>query len=209
MDKEMHALAERWANLEDQRKQIADDIKDLRAEAEGRGYDPKLLAKTVRIMRMEADKRAKELDQHQLFDVYLAGCGLIASAPVGRAVERAAKSTKPRRATPDHDSDGVIHEPASHDEAACTLDTEEGDKADDLDPAGRDWEPPPADNEVREATAAANELARLLREDGATGSLSFRDEDGTERDITPAVIAAVGRSAIDDGLDIPANLRRF
>ena len=80
MNKELHALARRYADLEQQRAEIASEISDLKAEAKSQGFDPALLAKVVRVMLMDADKRKKALDQIELFDTYLAGVGLLAAS---------------------------------------------------------------------------------------------------------------------------------
>lgn len=74
---EVKALAERLVNLEDQKKAIADDIADLKKEADGRGISKKVLASTVRIMRMDEAKRKKALDEHNQLDLFLAAVGLI------------------------------------------------------------------------------------------------------------------------------------
>jgi uncharacterized protein (UPF0335 family) len=85
MNKELTALAERIARLEDDKAEIASDIRDLKAEAKAQGYDPTVLAKVVRVMRMDADKRKKLFDQAELFDVYLAGVGLLPDTAPAKA----------------------------------------------------------------------------------------------------------------------------
>ncbi len=42
---ELRLLIERAERLEEEKKGIADDIKDVMAEAKGRGYDPKAIRK--------------------------------------------------------------------------------------------------------------------------------------------------------------------
>lgn len=73
---DIKGYAERLSKLEDQRDEIASDIADLKKEADGQGIDKKALADTVRIMRMDADKRKKRLAQLDLFDTYLGAVGL-------------------------------------------------------------------------------------------------------------------------------------
>lgn len=88
MNAELKALAERIARLEDDKAEIASDIRDLKAEAKAQGYDPTVLAKVVRVMRMEEDKRKKLFEQAELFDTYLAGVGLLAEEPQPSQAER-------------------------------------------------------------------------------------------------------------------------
>jgi uncharacterized protein (UPF0335 family) len=64
------------AALETQRAEIAAEIKAIKSDAKSEGYDPALIAKTVKLMMMEADKRKKALDQLNLFDSYLNAVGL-------------------------------------------------------------------------------------------------------------------------------------
>jgi uncharacterized protein (UPF0335 family) len=66
----------RIAALETQRAEIAAEIKAIKSDAKSDGYDPALIAKTVKLMMMEADKRKKALDQLNLFDSYLNAVGL-------------------------------------------------------------------------------------------------------------------------------------
>lgn len=44
---ELRLLIERAERLEEEKKGIADDIKDVMAEAKGRGYDPKAIRKIL------------------------------------------------------------------------------------------------------------------------------------------------------------------
>jgi uncharacterized protein (UPF0335 family) len=66
----------RIAALETQRAEFAAEIKAIKSDAKSEGYDPALIAKTVKLMMMEADKRKKALDQLHLFDSYLDAVGL-------------------------------------------------------------------------------------------------------------------------------------
>lgn len=68
--------AERLVALEDSKDEIASDIRDLKSEADAAGVDKKVLADTVRLMRMEVDKRKKRLDQLDLFSSYIAAVGI-------------------------------------------------------------------------------------------------------------------------------------
>ena len=64
------------AALETQRAEFAAEIKAIKSDAKSEGYDPALIAKTVKLMMMEEAKRKKVLDQLNLFDSYLNAVGL-------------------------------------------------------------------------------------------------------------------------------------
>jgi uncharacterized protein (UPF0335 family) len=79
---QIRQYAERIVRLEQERKALAEDIKECKAEAKAAGFSPKLIATCVRIMLMEAEKRAEALSGHEELDLYLGAVGLIARADV-------------------------------------------------------------------------------------------------------------------------------
>lgn len=56
---EMRSFVERVERLEEEKKTIAGDIKDVYSEAKGRGYSTKMLRQMVRERKMDADERAE------------------------------------------------------------------------------------------------------------------------------------------------------
>jgi uncharacterized protein (UPF0335 family) len=68
----LRAFLERIERLEEEKRAIADDIKEVYAEAKGTGYDVKIMRKIVSIRRMDADKRREE---EEILDIYLAALG--------------------------------------------------------------------------------------------------------------------------------------
>lgn len=50
---ELRLLTERVERLEEEKKDISDDIKDVYAEAKARGYDPKTMRRIVKLRKME------------------------------------------------------------------------------------------------------------------------------------------------------------
>jgi uncharacterized protein (UPF0335 family) len=68
----LKAFVERIERLEEEKAAIADDIKQVYAEAKGNGYDPKIIRKVVRLRKMDANKRREE---DELLDLYLAALG--------------------------------------------------------------------------------------------------------------------------------------
>ena len=70
---ELRLLIERIERLEEEKKAMADDIRDVYAEAKARGYDPKTMRSVVRLRKMENHVR-QEADA--LLDTYKAALGL-------------------------------------------------------------------------------------------------------------------------------------
>ncbi|MGP1352371.1 MAG: DUF2312 domain-containing protein [Parasphingopyxis sp.] len=66
-------LIERIERLEEEKKGIADDIKDVYAEAKAVGYDPKIMRKVVSLRKMDtADRR----EQDDLLETYKSALGM-------------------------------------------------------------------------------------------------------------------------------------
>ncbi|HEY0115081.1 MAG TPA: DUF2312 domain-containing protein [Allosphingosinicella sp.] len=70
---ELRLLIERVERLEEDKKGIADDVRDVYAEAKARGYDPKTMRAIVRLRRME--KNARD-EAEALLETYKAALGL-------------------------------------------------------------------------------------------------------------------------------------
>jgi uncharacterized protein (UPF0335 family) len=72
--KHLRAFIERIEKLEEEKKAIADDIKDVYAEAKGTGYDTKVMRKIVSLRKQDKDKRREE---EEILDLYLAALGML------------------------------------------------------------------------------------------------------------------------------------
>jgi uncharacterized protein (UPF0335 family) len=70
---ELRLLIERIERLEEEKKAIADDVRDVYAEAKARGYDPKTMRAIVRLRRMENHARQ---EAEALLDTYKAALGI-------------------------------------------------------------------------------------------------------------------------------------
>jgi uncharacterized protein (UPF0335 family) len=70
---QLKSIVERIERLEEEKKVIADDIKDVYAEAKGNGYDVKTLRTAVRIRKMDANERA---EQEALLETYMVALGM-------------------------------------------------------------------------------------------------------------------------------------
>jgi uncharacterized protein (UPF0335 family) len=70
---ELRLLIERIERLEEEKKAMADDIRDVYAEAKARGYDPKTMRTVVRLRKMETHARQ---EAEAILDTYKAALGL-------------------------------------------------------------------------------------------------------------------------------------
>ena len=70
---ELRLLIERIERLEEEKKGIADDVKDVYAEAKARGYDSKIMRQIVRLRKMETHDRQ---EMEAILDTYKAALGL-------------------------------------------------------------------------------------------------------------------------------------
>lgn len=82
---QLRSVIERIEKLEDDKKSIADDIKDIYAEAKGNGFDVKALRAIVR--RRKADQQ-KLAEQEAIIETYMAALGDLADTPLGQAAMR-------------------------------------------------------------------------------------------------------------------------
>lgn len=57
---ELRQIIERVERLEDEKKAIADDVRDVYAEAKGRGFDVKAIRSIVRLRAKEPQQREEE-----------------------------------------------------------------------------------------------------------------------------------------------------
>jgi uncharacterized protein (UPF0335 family) len=67
------SIIERVERLEEEKKGISDDIKEVYAEAKANGFDTKVLRKVVQIRRQDAAERQ---EHEAILDLYLSAIGL-------------------------------------------------------------------------------------------------------------------------------------
>lgn len=70
---QLRLFIERIERLEEEKKGISDDIRDVYAEAKANGYDAKIMRQIVKLRRMEKNAR-QEADA--LLETYRAALGL-------------------------------------------------------------------------------------------------------------------------------------
>ena len=71
---ELRQFIERFEQLESEKKDVAEQQKDLMAEAKGRGYDTKALRAVVRLRKMDRQERE---EAEAILDTYLLALGEI------------------------------------------------------------------------------------------------------------------------------------
>jgi uncharacterized protein (UPF0335 family) len=71
--KHLLAFIERIERLEEDKKQVSEDIKDVYAEAKGTGYDVKIIRKIVSIRKQDKDKRREE---EEILSLYMSALGM-------------------------------------------------------------------------------------------------------------------------------------
>ena len=73
---QLKSFIERIERLEEEKKTVADDIKDVFAEAKGTGFDTKALRAILKIRKEDADQRA---EHEAIVDLYLQALGMYPS----------------------------------------------------------------------------------------------------------------------------------
>lgn len=70
---QLKSFVERIERLEDEKQTIADDIKDVYAEAKGNGFDVKILRQVIRIRKQS---KAEREEMEAILDLYLQALGM-------------------------------------------------------------------------------------------------------------------------------------
>ena len=71
---QLRAFIERIELIEEERRALAGDIKDIYAEAKGTGFDAKIIRKIVSLRRQDVRKRKEE---EEILDVYMSALGMV------------------------------------------------------------------------------------------------------------------------------------
>ncbi|MXO64877.1 GapR family DNA-binding domain-containing protein [Altericroceibacterium endophyticum] len=72
-DDRLRLLIERIERLEEEKKNISDDIREVYAEAKAVGYDVKILRQIVRLRKMQPDDRR---EMECILETYKAALGI-------------------------------------------------------------------------------------------------------------------------------------
>ncbi len=71
---QLKAFVERVERLEEEKKAISDDIRDVYAEAKGNGFDIKTLRVVVRLRKQDVNERK---EQEAILETYLHALGML------------------------------------------------------------------------------------------------------------------------------------
>ena len=69
----LRTIIERIERLEDEKKALSDDIREIYSEAKGAGFDIKIIRQIVRLRKMDASDRS---EMEQILDVYKRALGM-------------------------------------------------------------------------------------------------------------------------------------
>ena len=71
---QLKAFVERIERLEEEKKALADDIRDVYAEAKGDGFDIKALRTIVRLRKQDVEERR---EQEAILETYMHALGML------------------------------------------------------------------------------------------------------------------------------------
>ncbi|KIZ47383.1 MULTISPECIES: DUF2312 domain-containing protein [Rhodopseudomonas] len=71
---QLRAIIERIERLEEKKKTISDDIREVYGEAKGNGYDVAALRAVVRMRKQDANERA---EQETVLETYMQALGML------------------------------------------------------------------------------------------------------------------------------------
>jgi uncharacterized protein (UPF0335 family) len=69
----LRSFIQRIERLEEEKKTLSDDIREVYSEAKSNGFDPKIMRQVVRLRRMETADRQ---EQEALIETYLSALGM-------------------------------------------------------------------------------------------------------------------------------------
>jgi uncharacterized protein (UPF0335 family) len=82
---QLKSFIERIERLEDEKRALGEDIKEVYAEAKGSGFDPKIMRQIIRIRRMDKEEHD---EQETLLDLYKGALNMVReNGPSAEAAE--------------------------------------------------------------------------------------------------------------------------
>lgn len=84
---QLKSLVDRIERLEEEKKTISGDIREIYSEAKANGFDTKILRKIVSIRKMDRNQREEE---QAMIDLYMEALGMLRDTPLGQAALREA-----------------------------------------------------------------------------------------------------------------------
>jgi len=74
---QLKSLIERIERLEEEKRALGEDIKEVYAEAKGTGFEPKVMRQILKIRKMDKDEHD---EQESLLDIYKRALGMLPDA---------------------------------------------------------------------------------------------------------------------------------
>lgn len=81
---QLRAFIERIERLEEEKRTIAEDIRDVYGEAKGSGFDTKILKKVVALRKKDEQER---MEEEAILEVYLHALGMLAEGKLPGTTE--------------------------------------------------------------------------------------------------------------------------
>jgi uncharacterized protein (UPF0335 family) len=70
----LKSFLERIERLEEEKKALAEDVRDIYSEAKATGFEPKIMRKIISLRKTNLEKRREE---QELLDLYMSAIGMV------------------------------------------------------------------------------------------------------------------------------------
>ena len=88
----LRAYIDRIERLEEEKAALMEDIREIYAEDNGTGFDPKIRRQVIRIRKMEPDQRQ---EQEYILDTYLSALGMLKNLDLEEKVDNSLMEVEP------------------------------------------------------------------------------------------------------------------
>ena len=89
MNNQLQSIVERIERLEEEKRTLAEDVKEVYLEAKGTGFDPKIIRKIVSMRKQDSHKR---MEEQAMIATYMEALGMLADTPLGLAALQRARN---------------------------------------------------------------------------------------------------------------------
>ena len=89
MNNQLQSIVERIERLEEEKRTLAENVKEVYLEAKGTGFDPKIIRKIVSMRRQDSHKR---MEEQAMIATYMEALGMLADTPLGQAALQRARN---------------------------------------------------------------------------------------------------------------------
>ena len=92
---QLRSFVDRLVHLEERKREIAQDIKDVKDEAKSAGFDKRVVTQIVRETMMDEEQRTAQREFEEICEVYRASLGMLGGTPLGEAARKRAAGKRP------------------------------------------------------------------------------------------------------------------